>query len=140
MYLENGDLHDDGRNRQKKFSWKNAFDNKLQIEYQDSEDDGSNDEDQDIKRPVLKMLDNEDSIQNSTSLSINEQQLKRSNAFMSLQKSNSLSSFIIRDERLKSIISNPKVNCEKQMNRPRKKQKTCKNTDNNLSIFDFITV
>jgi hypothetical protein len=160
MLFENGDMHDDGKAREKKFRWNTDDDTDWQNIYRniDSDNEGEIDGDGDevVKQAGLNM-DNDDVDVTITNTDTNTNsnlpdksnsplanKLKPSNQYRTFPSNDSngkskgvcLSNFIVRDERLKDIMSRKRTPPKVTNNSKKWKQTQAKK--NHPSIFDML--
>jgi hypothetical protein len=136
MLFEDGDLHEDGKIREKKFRWNFVEDENIINNFMndDSEDEYCSEEDeQNIKTPVLRI--SEETISTKTFSLKSKHSLNSDVNGMKKGIMNSISSFVVRDERLKSIISKRTLNSN-QSKKPTKRLKSSKKSV--TSIFDLL--
>ena len=151
--FEDGDLHDDGRQRQKKFRWNFEVDDNFVNDYinEDSDDNYmDSDEDEKTKTPTLKMSTNEHNSNNSTQMNTNLEKfklnfkqnfdLKNINKNIGSETNNtSISAFVVRDKRLNTIMSiqsKRSLNSKNSFKSNKRLKSSMKNTK--TSIFDLL--
>lgn len=116
MMFEDGDLHEDGGQRQRKFRWKFNGDDNFVNDYinEDSDDNYmDSDEDEKTKTPVLKMFDKSgetsdhrlDKLKSKLKNSFELKDINKNLRIESKAGVNSLSAFVVRDQRLKTVMS-----------------------------------
>ena len=150
--FEDGDLHEDGRQRQKKFRWNFETDDTFVNDYinEDSDDNYmESDEDEKTTTPALKMYDQNSGLENKSIENSEKPKLKPTLSLKNINKTivsdksgvNSLSAFVVRDERLKSVISfeSKRSLDSKSSFKSNKKFKTSKKCAK-TSIFDLLNV
>jgi hypothetical protein len=136
MLFEDGDLHEDGKVREKKFRWNFVEDENIINNFMndDSEDEYCSEEEENIKTPVLRI--SEETIC-TTNFSLRSKHNLNSDVKKGFQPRimNSISSFVVRDERLKSIISKRTLDS----NQSKKSTKRLKSSKKSVtSIFDLL--
>lgn len=139
MLFEDGDLHEDGKIREKKFRWNFVEDENIINNFvnDDSEDEYCSEEEENIKTPVLRISEETISTKNFSLKSKHNLNSDVNGMKKGFQPTimNSISSFVVRDERLKSIISKRTLNSN-QSKKPTKRLKSSKQSV--TSIFDLL--
>lgn len=151
-FFEDGDLHEEGGNRKRKFKW--TFDEQEMDHFtnvlsdsENSEDDDSdaeaNDNSEDRGQIRLKTIsDNQDSsapvtttIEPATDNCVELKPVSKPKMFerkVVKKRNMSITSFVVRDERLKLLINN------KSTSRVETSNKKLKTQESRMSIFDVL--
>ena len=149
--FEDGDLHEDGKQRQRKFRWNFETDENYVNDYINDDSDENytdSDEDEKTKTPTLKMFDKtevketiDSKLENRFKLNLKQNfELKNLNKnTTSDAKSGSISAFVVRDRRLNTIMSFESKRSLKSKNnfKSNKKFKSSKEKTKK-SIFDLL--
>ena len=150
--FEDGDLHDGGRQRQKKFRWNFDTNEDFVNDYinEDSDDNYmDSDEDEKTKTPTLKMTDQTIAVETKVTQTLDKLKSNFKQSFnlkninktigSSETKSSSISAFVVRDKRLTSIMSvkNKRSLNSKNNSKSNKRLKSSKK-NTKTSIFDLL--
>lgn len=145
MMFEDGDMHDDGKARERKFRWKDSDNSDWKNAYLDYDTDSGTEDEEEIKRPTLK-LDNDDNSNTATTetetrkVETNVKMVESASTLVNKRsmtfgggKINNITSFILRDERLKNVLSTKRPSPLKMKKRNKKQKKS----EPQVSVFDF---